>query len=106
MKNQKRSDPDFESVSGYIPSAIAQQFKNRCREKKISFNTGIEHALNSFVLVEKFIKTLEQGERPDVGLISEIAHDLKINANTLVAFCDSILLHRKNGEIEHERNGN
>jgi len=106
LRKNKRQDPDFENISGYLPIEISGAFKECCRDRKISQNDGLEYALNTFIKVKEFFLILEQGERPSIGLIAELSHDLAISADSLMALCNTVLLHRKNGDIEHETNGN
>lgn len=106
LRQNKRQNPDYENLSGYIPTDITQLFKERCQQRRITQNDGLELSVNSWLKVEKFFKLLEKGERPCVDLIAEIAHDLALSAGSLTAIVNTVLLHRKNGEIEPDRNGN
>lgn len=45
MAANRRTDPNFSQVSGFLPRDVALQFKIACTAKEISMTEGLEQAV-------------------------------------------------------------
>jgi hypothetical protein len=54
----KRGNPDFQQISGHIPTELSKNFKVACTLRGVSHSEGLEQAIKLWLELEPREKTL------------------------------------------------